>query len=104
MKKTFFISHGIRGPKLILNFYQAYKLLKIEKPNVIISTGASIAVPVSIIGKFFFKSKIIYIETFARINKPSLTGRIMYFIADKFYFHWKELNKYFPKGNCLNFE
>ena len=37
-------------------------------------------------------------ESFARIEEPSLTGKIMYKFADVFIVQWKELLKYFPKA------
>ena len=73
------------------------KVLKTIKPDLIISTGALVTVPVCIIGKMM-NIKVVYIESFARIYKPSLTGKIMYRIADVFIVQWKELLEYFPKA------
>ena len=46
------------------------------------------------IGKLFGK-KIIYIESLAKIDSLSVTGRNVYKFADKFYVQWETLaNKY----------
>ncbi|MBI1694381.1 polysaccharide biosynthesis protein [Lactobacillus crispatus] len=90
-KEKFFFLHFIE-----LIFYSFFVYKKI-KPDVIISTGALVTVPISIIAKLFHK-KVIYIESFARIYKPSLTGKIMYKFADVFIVQWKELLKYFPRA------
>ncbi|WP_191976308.1 hypothetical protein [Limosilactobacillus reuteri] len=44
------------------------------------------------------KKKVIYIESFARITTPSLTGKILYHFADLFIVQWKELLKVYPKA------
>ena len=77
--------------------FQVAKILKKEKPDCIISTGALITYLVCIIAKLR-KIKIIYIESFARVDKPSLTGRFMYPIADLFLVQWEEMKEVFPKA------
>lgn len=76
--------------------YSIFILLK-EKPDVIISTGALITYPVCLVGKLL-KKKIIYIESFARCDKPSLTGKLMYKKADLFIVQWEELLEYYPNA------
>lgn len=80
-----------------LNFIQAMVIMGRRKPDVIISTGAGICLPLCIIGKIFRK-KIIFIETFARIENPSKTGRALYKFADVFIIQHMELKQYYPKA------
>ena len=69
--------------KLLLNsFLSLYWFIKI-RPKYIISTGAHTAGPICCIGKIF-GSKIIFIETFANITKPTITGKLIYKFADLF--------------------
>ncbi|WP_144631418.1 PssD/Cps14F family polysaccharide biosynthesis glycosyltransferase [Priestia megaterium] len=68
-----------------------------EKPDVIITTGAAVAIPMCIIGKLFRK-KVVYIESFARINTPNKTGKLIYKFADLFIIQWKELDDYYPNA------
>ncbi len=100
--KVYFVAHGIKGIKLFINLIEIFLIFLKEKPNTIISTGASIALPAFIIGKFFFKTKFIFFETVTRIKKPSLSGKIMYKLCDEFYFQWKDLKKFYPKGKYYN--
>lgn len=83
--------------KLIINFMKSLSIILKEKPNVIISTGAGATIPLMMLGKLF-GSKIIFIESFAKINTPTITGRIIYRIADQFYIQWPELKKHYPKA------
>jgi UDP-N-acetylglucosamine:LPS N-acetylglucosamine transferase len=97
-KKTYFVIDPKRNPlKLLLNFLQSLKILLKEKPNIIISTGASSAIPACYLGKFF-GCKIIFIESLAAVEKPSLSGRFAYPIADLFIVQWKNLLKFYKKG------
>jgi UDP-N-acetylglucosamine:LPS N-acetylglucosamine transferase len=98
--KVIFIKHSERDFYFFYNLFEAYVILKREKPDVLLSTGAGPIVPFTIIALLFFKTHIIYIETMASIEKPSLTGRIMYYLVKDFYYQWKTLTCYFPKGIC----
>lgn len=83
--------------KFFILFLEAKKILNREKPDIIITTGVLISFPFCLIGKCQ-KAKIIYIESFARVNKKSLTGRLVYPFADLFIVQWKPMLKYYPKA------
>lgn len=96
--RSYFITHAERNWKVLYNFLEATRILRKERPDVILSTGAGPAVPFAIIGRVFFGTKVIFVETIARVSTPSLTGRIMYWLAHDFYYQWKTLAPHFPKG------
>ena len=81
----------------IVNTFRAFKILRRERPDLIISCGAAVAVPFFYVGKLY-GAKLIYIEVFDRINTSSLTGRLVYPIADKFIVQWEELRRVYPKA------
>ncbi|MBZ5964367.1 UDP-N-acetylglucosamine--LPS N-acetylglucosamine transferase [Leuconostoc gelidum subsp. gasicomitatum] len=82
---------------LFKNTILAVKVLYLERPDVIISSGAAIAVPFFYLGKLF-GAKTVYIEVFDRIDHPTLTGRLVYPVADKFIVQWPEMKKVYPKA------
>lgn len=82
---------------LIKNTFLAIKVLRKEKPDLIISSGAAIAVPFFYIGKLM-GAKTIYIEVFDRIDKPTMTGKLVYPVTDKFIVQWDEMKKVYPKA------
>lgn len=82
---------------LIKNTFVALKVLLKEKPDLIISTGAAVAVPFFYIGKIL-GSKLIYIEVFDRVDAPTITGKLIYPIADKFIVQWEEMKRVYPKA------
>ena len=82
---------------LFRNTVVAWKTLRKEKPELIISSGAAVAVPFFYLGKLF-GAKLIYIEVFDRIDKPTLTGRLVYPIADRFIVQWEEQKQVYQKA------
>jgi beta-1,4-N-acetylglucosaminyltransferase len=85
---------------LIRNTFLAIKILFKERPDVIISTGAAPAIPFYYIGKLL-GAKLIYVEVYDRIDLPTLTGKIVYPITDKFILQWEDQKKHYPKGEVL---
>ena len=81
----------------IKNTILAFKILRKEKPDLIISSGAAVAVPFFWLGKLF-GAKTVYIEIFDRIDKPTLTGKLVYPVTDKFIVQWEEMKKVYPKA------
>lgn len=82
---------------LVKNTILAFNILRKERPDVIISSGAAVAVPFFYIGKLF-GAKTVYIEVFDRIDAPTLTGKLVYPVTDKFIVQWEEMKKVYPKA------
>lgn len=101
-EKKYYVSQINRREKLfilkfIYLFIKSFIILIKENPYCIITTGALAACPICILGKMM-GTKIVYIESFARTESPSLTGRLMYKIADLFIVQWEDMLKHFPKA------
>lgn len=88
-------NRSIKG--LVINTKLAWKVLRKEKPDLIISTGAAVAVPFFYLGKLF-GAKCIYIEVFDRIEHSTISGKMVYPIADKFIVQWEEMKNVYPKA------
>ncbi|RMC92371.1 UDP-N-acetylglucosamine--LPS N-acetylglucosamine transferase [Clostridium autoethanogenum] len=82
---------------LIINICLAWKVIRKERPNVIISSGAAVAVPFFYIGKLF-GAKTLYIEVYDRIDKSTVTGKLVYPVADEFIVQWDEMKKVYKKA------
>lgn len=83
--------------KLLYNCFKSlYLYLKIH-PDYIITTGAHTAGPMCLIGKIF-GSRVIYIETFANINTKTITGRMLYPVADRFIVQWPSMKKIYKNS------
>lgn len=79
-----------------LNFFKALFILRKSKPDLVLSTGASLAV------SFIFASKLlgiktVFIESISRSSDLSLSGKLVYYLVDEFYVQWSECTKRYPK-------
>ncbi len=94
----YYVAVPRRNPlNLLVNFFQAFSIFLREKPDVVISTGADVSVPLMLIAKLFLR-KVVFIESFCRVKTPSLSGKIMYPLADLFLVQWVENLEFFPRA------
>jgi len=96
--RTFFITHAERDWRVLLNLREAWRILVRERPSVIVSTGAGPVVPFALLGRLFFGTRVVFVETITRVERPSLTGRLMYYLAHDFFYQWEGLRRFFPRG------
>jgi len=102
-KKINFLVYGTKDKKLTYPFkfiYNCFKsvVLYIKiRPKYIVTTGTHTAVPICYFGKIF-GTKIIFIETFANSKTKTLSGKMIYPIANLFIVQWKEMLKLYPKA------
>ena len=78
--------------------FWAMRILRQERPDLIISLGAEIAVPFLYVGKLL-RIKTLFVESWCRVANLSLTGRLVYPIVDAFWVQWPQLTSiYGPKA------
>ena len=105
-------STGIGGPSASIAMEELYKCgadtfvrigtcggmqTEIKSGDVVIATGAHTTVPICYIAKLFGK-KVIFIETFANITTKTLSGKLVYPIADLFLVQWEEMLELYPNA------
>ena len=101
--KVYYLMYGTKDHIFSYVFKFAYNTIKSFllyfklRPKVIITTGTHTAVPMCYIGKLF-GSKIIFIETFAKRTTKTLSGKLVYPIANTFIVQWEDMLKLYPKA------
>lgn len=83
--------------KMLANTFSSLNIFIKEKPDVVISTGALATIPICVLAKVFRK-KIIFIESFAKVTSPTLTGKLVYKFADQFYVQWEQMKEHYPEA------
>ena len=78
-------------------FLSVSKLVLKYNIKIIITTGPGMAIPAALVAKLL-RVEIIHIETWSRFSTYSLSGRIMYHLADKFYVQNESLLKLYPEA------
>ena len=61
------------------------------RPAVIVTTGAGVAVPFAWVGRLY-GARVVYVESLTRIERPSLTYRLIRPIVTRAYVQWPELS------------
>lgn len=85
--------------KFFYIFIKSLIIIIKEKPDVIISLGALCTFPACLLMKIMRK-KVVFIESFAKIDSPTLTGKLVYKFADLFMVQWESMKKYYPNAVC----
>lgn len=69
----------------------------IERPTTVITTGAGASYATCLIAHLF-KRRVVYVESFAKHDSESVTGKMIYKFADFFFIQWPEMKKVYPKA------
>ncbi|MGY4688893.1 PssD/Cps14F family polysaccharide biosynthesis glycosyltransferase [Salibacterium sp. K-3] len=98
-----FLVYGARNYPIRYLFKFSFNCLKSlgiflkERPDVVVTTGVHTAVPMCYIAKLF-RRKVVFLESFAKTSSPTLSGRLVYPIADLFIVQWEPMLKFYPKA------
>eukprot|EP00842_Homolaphlyctis_polyrhiza_P002098 jgi/Hompol1/288/HPOL_005288-RA len=72
-------------------------------PDMIVCNGPGTCVPIAVLARVMrmvglVDTQIVYVESFARVSSLSLSGRILYNIADLFVVQWPQLQAAYPRA------
>lgn len=87
-------------PNLVRNSGLALRTLTTWRPDVVVSTGAGVAVPFFWLHRFVGATTV-YLEVFDRIETPTLTGRLCHPVADLFLVQWPEQQRLYRSSVLL---
>lgn len=81
--------------------YDALMLCLRIRPEVIICNGPGTCIPMCLISKMVLRTIVIFVESFCRVESLSLSGKILYFVADHFVVQWPLLKTRYPRSIYL---
>lgn len=84
--------------KLIRNTVLAWRLLRQRSPQVMLTTGAAVAVPFAWLARMK-GIRVVFIESLARVERPSLSCRLIAPVAERVYVQWPELLQALPQAH-----
>ncbi len=73
--------------KAIRNFFVAWRVIGEGEVDVVLSTGAGIAVPCFVVARLRGR-RAVYVESLTRTDSLSLSGRLVYPLASAFFVQW----------------
>jgi beta-1,4-N-acetylglucosaminyltransferase len=95
-----YYAHGPTNRNLknmLRNLLVAWRVIAEVRPKVVVTTGAGVAVPFAWVARLR-GAKVVYVESMARIEGPSLTYRLIAPIASRRYVQWPELAETLPRS------
>lgn len=79
--------HPIRVITVLL---RCLRIVFKEKPDVVISTGAAAGCMLCFLGKMI-GAKVVWVDSITNVERISLSGRMVRYVADLFLVQWPEL-------------
>ena len=83
--------------RILMNTFQAIVILLRSNPDVIITTGPGLGIPICVVGKVIGK-KIVLIESWSRTSSKSFVGKALSSFSDLFFVQWPAMVQYYPKA------
>ena len=96
-ERTFFVPGAARDLRNVRQMLSFWHVLRAQRPDLVISTGAGLIVNAALVCKLL-RVPVIYIESFTAIRQPTLAGRIMYYLADRYLYQWEYLKEKLPRA------
>lgn len=87
-------------PNLFRNLFLAFQVIKKNRPAIILSTGAGVAIPFLIVGKVF-GGKTAFVESVTRINTLSLSAKLALPFLNVLYVQWPQLQARYPQAELI---
>lgn len=82
------------------NLRLAVRVLRAERPDVIVSDGAGVAVPFFLVSRLL-GVRTVYLEVYDRISRRTLTGRLCHPLSELFLVQWPEQAELYPRGQVI---
>ena len=87
-------------PNAARNLALAWRSLRRERPDVVVSDGAGVAVPFFLIAKLL-GIRTVFVEVVDRMSSRTLTGRLVYPVADLFCVQHEEQRRLYPRAATI---
>jgi UDP-N-acetylglucosamine:LPS N-acetylglucosamine transferase len=90
--KVYIVGECNRGHPLrvVLVLMRCINTILRERPDVVISTGAAAGCIMCLLGKLL-GAEVVWVDSITNVERISLSGRIVVYLADLFFVQWPEL-------------
>lgn len=94
-ERAYLVAHAERDLRVLWNFVEFAALLARERPDLIVSTGAGLAVPAAVWAKVM-GIPFVFVEPSSAVTRPTLTARLVRPLATSLFVQWPELRRRLP--------
>lgn len=101
-ERVFFAFHPTTRnvPNALRNAGLAFRLLRRERPGMIVSTGAGVAIPFFAVAALL-RIPTVYIEVYDRVSSRTLSGRLCRHLATSFLVQWPQQAQLYPGSTMI---
>jgi len=85
---------------LVRNAVVAWREIRAHRPDLIVSTGAGLAVPFFVVGRLL-GVRTVFVEVYDRIDSRTLTGRLVRPFSSEFLVQWPEQQEIYGGGTVV---
>lgn len=85
---------------LLRNTVLAWRVLRRDRPDVIVTTGAAIALPFVLLGRLL-RIPSAYLEVYDRVDSTTMTGRLCRPLVDRFLVQWPSQQRLYPGSDLV---
>ena len=85
---------------LLRNLRLAWRELRTSRPDMIVSTGAAIAVPFFVLGRLL-GIRTVFLEVYDRVDSRTLTARLVKPFTDAFLLQWESQRDLYGSGSVV---
>jgi UDP-N-acetylglucosamine:LPS N-acetylglucosamine transferase len=87
-------------PNLVRNLFLAVRVLRRNRPDLVVSTGAGVAFPFFVVARLL-RIPTVYLEVYDRIDSRTLTGRLCRPFTTLFCVQWEEQARLYPGAHVV---
>jgi UDP-N-acetylglucosamine:LPS N-acetylglucosamine transferase len=101
-ERTYWCHHPTNRnvPNLVRNTFLALRVIRRERPTLILTTGAGAAIPYLVLGRLS-GARVVFLEVYDRIDSPTITGRIADRFAHHLFVQWPEQVRLYRRATLL---
>lgn len=87
-------------PNLARNFWVAGQVLRRRRPDLVVTTGAAVAIPFFVLAKPLH-IRTIYVEVYDRLTSRTVSGRVCRPLSSAFAVQWEEQLEQYPGAHVI---
>ena len=87
-------------PNLLRNSVLALRLLRRERPSLLVSAGAGVAVPF-FVAAWLLRIPTVFIEVYDRVDTPTMTGRLCGPFTTRRIVQWQSQLEFYPDASLV---
>ena len=87
-------------PNLVRNALLAVRLLRRERPSLVVSAGAGVAVPF-FVAAWLLRIPTVFIEVYDRVDTPTMTGRLCGPFTTRRIVQWQSQLEFYPDARLV---